>query len=103
MASSKNFVDFVSEQLNELNIMIRPMMGEYLIYSNGKLFGGIYDDRLLIKKTSGGKKLVPTAKEIYPYEGSKTLMLFIEDLDDKDFLNKLITVTCEELPESKRK
>ena len=103
MASNKEFVEFTREQLGNLNIMIRPMMGEYLIYCDGKLFGGIYDNRLLIKKTKIGKELLPEAKEVFPYDGSKTLMLFVENLDDRDFLEKLIVSTCAELPLAKNK
>lgn len=103
MASSKEFANFINEQLGELNIMIRPMMGEYLTYYNGKLFGGIYDDRLLLKKTENGKKLMKDADEVFPYEGSKTLMLVVEDLDNSDFLKELVIKTCEELPDTKRR
>lgn len=91
MPSTKNYKDFILEQLSEVpNITCRPMMGEFLLYSDGILFGGIYDDRLLLK-------IVPeTAKyhlpEDLPYKGAKPMYL-VEDLDDKPLLTEIILTT----------
>ena len=95
MSSSNQFKDFILEQLRELdNITCKAMMGEFLLYQNGILFGGIYDDRFLIKKTHSNKGF-SLAEEI-PYEGAKT-MYMVENLDDIDYLNNLIKTTCEDL------
>ena len=103
MASSKDFLRFILEQLSGLDdISYRPMMGEYIIYYRGKIVGGIYDDRLLVKKTKTALKLMPTAVCDVPYEGAKE-MLLIEEIDDKEFLIKLIKAMYDELPLPKRK
>lgn len=95
MASSKEFKDFLLEQLRELNgITIKPMMGEFLLYYNGTLFGGIYDDRLLIKKT--GKNGGFSLSEVIPYPNAKP-MLFVENIDDAEYLKNLIMATCDGL------
>ena len=91
MASSKDYKDFILEQLSLLdNIICRPMMGEFLLYYNGILFGGIYDDRLLIKKVNGNKKY--NMEEAIPYDGAKP-MYFVSDVDDMDLLKKIILDT----------
>lgn len=103
MATSKEYKEFIVEQLSYLNeITIRPMMGEYLLYYQGKLFGGIYDNRLLIKITEIGKKLMENPKEEIPYQGAKP-MLLVEELENQEDLKKLIISTCEELPDKKAK
>ena len=103
MASSKEFLRFILEQLSDLDdISYRPMMGEYIIYYRGKIVGGIYDDRLLVKKTKSALKLMPTAVCDVPYEGAKG-MLLIEEIDDKEFLTKLFEAIYDELPLPKRK
>ena len=103
MATSKEFFLFVSEELSGLDdISYRPMMGEYIIYYRGKIVGGIYDDRLLVKKTKTALKLMPTAVCDVPYEGAKE-MLLIEEIDDKKFLTKLFEAIYDELPLPKRK
>lgn len=103
MATSKEFFLFVYEQLSGLDdISYRPMMGEYIIYYRGKIVGGIYDDRLLVKKTKSALKLMPTAVCDFPYEGAKE-MLLIEEIDDKEFLTKLFEAIYDELPLPKRK
>ena len=97
MASSKEFLRFILEQLSGLDdISYRPMMGEYIIYYRGKIVGGIYDDRLLVKKTKSALKLMPTAVCDVPYEGAK-------EMDDKKFLTKLFEAIYDELPLPKRK
>jgi TfoX/Sxy family transcriptional regulator of competence genes len=98
MASSKEYLDFIIEQLDTLsNISCKKMMGEYILYFQGKIFGGIYDDRFLVKITKTSKQLMPQAIEELPYEGAKP-MLLVEDVDNKEFLYRLITGMYEELP-----
>lgn len=103
MASSKEYLDFILEQLSELEeITYRTMMGEYIIYYRGKIVGGIYDDRLLVKPTKSAVMLMPNATYELPYEGAKE-MLFVDDVDSKDFLTKLFNTMCDELPTPKKK
>lgn len=93
MATSKEFKEYVVEQLAFLgDIMCRPMMGEYLLYYNGLLFGGIYDGRVLIKTTTTNEKF--GLKKELPYQGAK-LMYCIEDLEDQDLLKDIVLCTCE--------
>ena len=91
MASSKEYRDFILEQLSEApNISYRPMMGEFLLYSGGILFGGIYDDRLLVKIVPGNK--IYNMREELPYGGAKP-MFFVEDVDDKEKLAEIVEKT----------
>ena len=95
MASSKQFKDFMLEQLRELdNITCKAMMGEFLLYYNGILFGGIYDDRFLIKKTNSNKDY--SLKDEIPYRNAKTMYL-VENIDNVEYLSELIKTTCEDL------
>ena len=95
MSSSKAYKDFILEQLSELkDISIRPMMGEFLLYYNGVLFGGIYDNRLLIKKTNSNKSC--SLPEEIPYEKGKS-MYMVDNVDDKDYLTNLIKTTYNDL------
>ena len=92
MASTKEYRDFVIEQLHELkDIKYKPMMGEYLLYYKGILFGGIYDNRLLVKKTENNKKY--QMKEAIPYQNSKTMYL-IEDFEHQEVLKNIILDSC---------
>ena len=100
MASSKEYLNFVLEQCNVLTA--RAMMGEYVLYYGGKVVGGIYDNRLLVKPTPSAVVLMPEAPRELPYEGAKE-MLLVEDIDNRGFLNKLFEMMYEELPEPKRK
>ena len=103
MSSSKVYLDFVLEQLSGLEeIAYRAMMGEYIIYYRGKIVGGIYDDRLLVKPVKSAVSLMPTASYELPYEGAKE-MLLVDDVDSKDFLTKLFNAMYEELPASKKR
>ena len=103
MASSKVYLDFVLEQLSGLEeITYRAMMGEYIIYYRGKIVGGIYDDRLLVKPVKSAVSFMPTASYELPYEGAKE-MLLVDDVDSKDFLTKLFNAMYEELPASKKR
>ena len=86
MASSRQYLDYVLEQLSTLEeISYKAMMGEFIIYYNGKVVGGIYDDRFLVKQTKSSKKLMPDAPLELPYEGAKEMFL-VEDIDNKEFL-----------------
>lgn len=100
MASSKEFVEFVTEQCEGLSC--RAMMGDYVLYYCGKAVGGIYDNRLLIKPMETVKKLLPTAEYQRPYEGAKELIQ-VENLEDRAFMKELFDAIFEELPEPKKR
>ena len=103
MASSKGYLDFVLEQLSELEeITYRAMMGEYILYYRDKIIGGIYDDRLLVKPVKSAVALMPDATFELPYEGAKE-MLLVDDVDNRDFLAKLFNAMYDELPMPKKK
>lgn len=103
MASSREYVDYILEQLSGLEgVSVRPMMGEYILYCQGKAVGGVYDDRLLIKPTAAALALMPGAPRELPYPGAKELLL-VERVDDGAFLRALLTAVAAELPEPKRK
>ena len=103
MASSKAYLDFILEQLSELEeITYRAMMGEYIIYYRGKIVGGIYDDRLLVKSIKSAISLMPDVIYESPYEGAKE-MLLVDDVDSKDFLTKLFKDMYDDLPAPKKK
>ena len=103
MASSKNYLQFVLEQLSELDeITYRTMMGEFIIYYRGKIVGGIYDDRLLVKPVKSAISYMPTAPYELPYEGAKE-MLLVEEVDQKEFLTGLFHAMYDELPLPKPK
>lgn len=103
MASSKEYLDFILEQLSQLDeIAYRAMMGEYILYYRGKIFGGIYDDRLLVKPVKSAVSLMPNATYELPYEGAKK-MLLVDDVDSQEFLSKLIEAMYSELPAPKKK
>ena len=103
MASSKEYLHFILEQLSDLDgVSYRPMMGEYILYYRGKIIGGIYDDRLLVKKTRSALKLMPAAICDLPYEGAKE-MLLVDEVDSKAFLTELFEAMYGELPSPKPK
>lgn len=103
MASNKEYLDFVLEQLSELKeITYRAMMGEYILYYQGKVIGGIYDDRLLVKPTKSAVELMPEASYELPYEGAKE-MLLVENIEDREFLNDLFQAMYPELPTPRKK
>lgn len=96
MATTKDYRDFVIEQLSLLdNITCKSMMGEYLLYYNGILFGGIYDDRLLVKIVESNKKY--NMQESIPYEGAKSMYL-VDDIDNQEILKEIVIDTCKNLP-----
>jgi len=100
MPSSKEYLDFVLEQCNDLSA--RAMMGEYVLYYGGKVVGGVYDNRLLVKITKSAVAFLPDAPREFPYEGAKE-MLLVEDIEDRELLKKLFDAMYEELPEPERK
>lgn len=103
MPSTKNYLDFIIEQLSlAQGITYRAMMGEYIIYCRGKVIGGIYDDRFLIKPVDSAVEMMPDAAYELPYEGAKE-MLLVDNIDDREFLKKLVEAVYEELPEPKKK
>ena len=103
MSSSKDYLEFILDQLSSLDeISYKAMMGEYIIYYQGKIIGGIYDDRFLVKPTKSAKQMMPNAQYKTPYEGAKE-MLLVDDIDNKDFLNKLLNSMVDELPAPKKK
>ena len=103
MASTKEYLDFVLEQLSELDeVRFRAMMGEYILYYRGRIFGGIYDDRLLVKPVPIALKLMPDAVMELPYDGAKEMIL-VDDIDNREFLCRLVRSMWEELPEKKKK
>lgn len=104
MATSKEFHDYVVDCLSRIGeIKTRKMMGEYCIYYQGKLIGDICDNRLLFKQTETSKRLLTECKLEYPYEGSKTLMYVMEEIENIDFMEELLNGMFEELPESKKR
>ena len=105
MASSKEYLEFILGQLSELEeITYRAMMGEFIIYYRGKIVGGIYDDRLLVKPVKSAISYMPTAPYELPYEGAKE-MLLVDEVDNKEFLTGLFHAMYDELqaPKPKKK
>jgi len=103
MASSKVYLEFVLEQLSELEeVTYRAMMGEYILYYRGKIIGGIYDNRLLVKPVRAAVSLMPAAAYELPYEGAKE-MLLVECIDSREFLTKLFLAMYEELPAPRKR
>ena len=103
MASSKNYLDFVLDQLSELDgITYRAIMGEYILYHQGKIFGGIYDDRLLVKPTPAARSHMPEAPLEAPYPGAKELLL-VDNIENRAFLRALIESMVPELPAPKKR
>lgn len=103
MASSKEYLDFILEQLSDLKeVSYRGMMGEYIIYYRGRIVGGIYDDRFLVKPTSSALAMMPDADMEPPYEGAKK-MLLVDNVDDREFLRELLEAMLSELPAPNKK
>ncbi len=103
MASSRGYLEFVLDQLSELeDISYKAMMGEFIIYYRGKIVGGIYDDRFLVKPVEAAKRMMPDAPLEIPYEGAKE-MLLVDDVDNRSFLCSLLVAMFEELPAPKKK
>ena len=103
MASSKGYLDFILEQLSNLDgVSWRAMMGEYVLYYQGKVIGGIYDDRFLVKPVKAAREMMPEAGMALPYEGSKE-MLLVDNVENREFLKELVEAIAEELPAAKKR
>ena len=103
MPSSKSYLQFILDQLSELEgITFRAMMGEYILYNRGKIVGGIYDDRLLVKPTKSARALLPDAVLEAPYDGAKE-MLLVDAVDDRQALAALFNALYDDLPASPKK
>lgn len=103
MASSKEYLDFVLEQLSELDdITYKAMMGEYIIYYREKIVGGVYDDRFMVKPVKTAKNMMPEAELELPYEGAKE-MLLVDNIENKEFLKELLESMFDELSAPKKK
>ena len=103
MASSKDYLEYILDQLSGLNdISYRAMMGEYIIYYRGKVVGGIYDDRFLVKPVKSAMAMMPDANLELPYEGAKE-MLLVNDVENREFLRELLEAMYDELPAPKKK
>ena len=103
MPSSKEYLDFILEQLSKLDgITVRQMMGEYILYMHGRIIGGIYDDRFLVKPTKSAMAMMPDADREIPYEGARE-MLLVDNVDNRVFLKELLTAMYDELPVPKQK
>ena len=103
MASSKEYLDFIMEQLSGLeDVSWKAMMGEYIIYYRGRIVGGIYDDRFLVKPVKSAVAMMPNAGRELPYEGAKE-MLLVDNVENRDFLQELVEAMYDELPAPKKK
>ncbi len=96
MASSKEYLDYILEQAAPAELGRRAMMGEYILYYDGRIVGGIYDDRLLVKPTPGARALLPQAREEQPYPGAKP-MLLVEEVDRRGFLAELFAAVAKDV------
>ena len=105
MPSSQKFRDYVVAQFKgELRVTTRKMMGEYILYADGKIFGGIYDDRLLVKPVAAAMAMLPGAKKQLPYDGAKPMLrITAEQIEDCAFLAKLLDAMLPEVPAAKAK
>ena len=103
MATDKEYVQYLAERMSDAEGMsLRAMMGEYVLYCKGKVVGGVYDNRLLVKPTASAAALMPDAVLVYPYEGAKQQYL-VDNLEDKDFLKRLLEGVADDLPAPKAK
>ena len=103
MASTKAYLDFILGQISNLEeITYRSMMKEYILYYRGKIVGGIYDDRLLVKPVESAIHYLPKVRYELPYDGAKE-MLLVEEVDNREFLEGLFEIMYDELPNPKRK
>ncbi|WP_405321631.1 TfoX/Sxy family protein [Methanobrevibacter thaueri] len=103
MGSSKEYLEYILEQLSDLDdISHRAMMGEYILYYRGKIFGGIYDDRFLIKPVKIAREMMPDADMELPYDGAKE-MLLVDDVENREFLKELIEAMYDELPAPRKR
>ena len=96
MASSTDYLSFIMDQLSDADVSSRAMMGEYIIYCKGKVIGGIYDDRFLVKPTETALAMIPDAPMQLPYEGAKPMIL-VDDVENRQFLRHLVEAISDEL------
>ena len=102
MASSKEYLDFILEQLSEMDdISYKAMMGEFIIYYRGKVVGGVYDDRFLVKPVKAAREMMPEAETELPYDGAKE-MLLVDNIENRAFLKELLDAMYDELPAPKK-
>ena len=102
MASSRTYLNYILDQLSGVDgITFRQMMGEYILYVNGRIFGGIYDDRFLVRPTGSVRAMMPDAELEIPYEGAKE-MLMVDNVDSREFLTQLLYAMYDELPALKK-
>ena len=102
MASTKEYLDFILDQLSLLDdITCKAMMGEYIIYYRRKIIGGIYDNRFLVKNVKSAREKMPEAALELPYEGAKE-MLLVDEVENREFLRELFDAMFDELPEAKK-
>ena len=103
MASDQAYLNYILEQLSLLDgITSRKMMGEYILYYHGKIIGGIYDDRFLVKPVPAARSAMPNGTQELPYPGAKP-MLLVENVEDREFLKALVMAMDQELPQPKKK
>ena len=103
MSSGREYLEYILDQLSDLDgISYRKMMGEYIIYYRGRVAGGIYDDRFLVKPVRAAEAIIPDAERELPYEGAKE-MLLVDDVEDREFLRELLDAMYPELPDPKKK
>ena len=103
MTSSKQYLEYILERLSGLDdISHRAIMGEYIIYYRGKIIGGIYDDRFLIKPVKSAKAMMPNADMELPYEGAREMIL-VDETENEDFLKELIEAMYGELPSPRKR
>ena len=103
MATKKEYLEFILGQLSELeDVSYRAMMGEYILYYRQKVIGGIYDNRFLVKPTKSAREMMPDADMELPYEGAKE-MLLVDNVDDKEFLQRLVSALYDELLAAKKR
>lgn len=103
MSSTKDYLEYILEQLSFLDeITYRSMMGEYIIYYRGKIIGGIYDDRFLVKPVKSAREMMPNADMELPYDGAKE-MLLVDDVENREFLKELLEAMYDELPAPKKR
>ena len=104
MASDQDFVDFVLEQIKNVGeITAKKMFGEYVIYSDGKLFGLICDNKLFIKPTNSGREFIGNVIEASPYDGAKSSFLIEDKIEDSEWISELVRITIQDLPAPKPK
>ena len=102
MSSTNQYLDFVLDLLGELDdVAHRKMMGGYVLYYRGKVIGGIYDDRFLLKVTPASERLLPDAPRVTPYKGAKEMLLV--EVEDRDVLRDVVDAMWEELPAPKKR